>query len=151
MNDKRRTLLTGMIATLALSGCAQLNLKPNDKIFLDADVLFEFGKHTLKPEGRRQIQQYVPSIKMRGETWVTVIGHTDRIGNQRANDALSLRRAEAVREVLVAEGLMADRVSARGAGSRNPVVECPDQPRNQLIQCLAPNRRVEINISEVRW
>jgi|SRR5690625_4208249 len=136
---------------LALTACAQMGLQANDPIVLDSDVLFEFGKAELKPEGQKQIEQYVPLIKARGDTWVEVVGHTDRIGDQRLNDKLSLERAESVRNLLIANGLKADRVRARGLGSKNPRVDCPDMPRQELIDCLAPNRRVVIDVRTVHW
>lgn len=143
--------LAACASALVLAGCADLGIAPNDPIVLDSDVLFEFGKADLKPEGKRQIDQYIPSIKARGETRIEVIGHTDRIGSRQANDALSLQRAQSVRNQLIAGGLDPDQVRARGLGSRSPVVQCADQNRDALIRCLAPNRRVQINVTDIRW
>ncbi|HLR81974.1 MAG TPA: OmpA family protein [Paenalcaligenes sp.] len=136
---------------LSLVACAQLGLKPNDTIILDSDVLFDFGQAELKPEGKRQIEQYVPLIKARGKTWIEVVGHTDRIGSKSTNDRLSMERAESVRQILIANGLNPDRIRARGLGSRSPKVECPDQARDALIECLAPNRRVVIDVRNDAW
>jgi len=136
---------------LSLVACAQLGLKPNDTIILDSDVLFDFGQAELKPEGKRQIEQYVPLIKARGKTWIEVVGHTDRIGSKSTNDRLSMERAESVRQILIANGLNPDRIRARGLGSRSPKVECPDQSRDALIECLAPNRRVVIDVRNDAW
>jgi len=136
---------------LSLVACAELGLKPNDTIVLDSDVLFDFGQAELKPEGKRQIEQYVPLIKARGKTWIEVVGHTDRIGSKSTNDRLSLERAESVRQILIANGLDPDRIRARGLGSRSPKVECPDQARDALIECLAPNRRVVIDVRNDAW
>lgn len=68
---------------------------------------------------------------------VIVIGHTDRVGTLEANDALSLRRAQAVRERFIAAGIAADKVSAAGRGEREPVVETADEvaePRNRRVE-----------------
>ena len=62
----------------------------------------------------------------------------------RADIALSARRAEAVRDYLVARGVAASLISAEGRGSSEPVVECTRERGPALIACLAPNRRVEI-------
>src|SRR5699024_1848962 len=113
-----------LFVTFALAACAELGLERNDPIVLDRDVLFAFGQAELKPQGVRQIEQYVPLIKARGETWIEVRGHTDRIGSKAANDRLSLQRAESVRRLLIANGLDGERIRARGMGSRYPVVEC---------------------------
>ncbi len=136
---------------LTLVACAELGLEPNDTIVLDSDVLFDFGQADLKPEGKRQIEQYVPLIKARGRTWIEVVGHTDRIGSKSTNDRLSLQRAESVRNLLIANGLDPDRIRARGLGSRSPRVDCPDQARDALIECLAPNRRVVIDVRNDAW
>lgn len=79
---------------------------------------------------------------------VTIEGHTDRIGSPAANKALSQRRAEAVRDYLAAKGVAASRLEAVGLGSTKPVKVCADKEfrknRAGLIECLAPNRRVEV-------
>src|SRR3546814_7961159 len=61
---------------------------------------------------------------------VHVIGHSDRIGNADANVALSTRRANSVRDYLLEKGVPADRITAVGRGSVEPVVECEDQDRD---------------------
>lgn len=71
---------------------------------------------------------------------VIVIGHTDRVGSVEANDRLSLARAEAVRELLVAAGVARTMITVVGRGERAPLVPTADEvaePRN---------RRVEIKI-----
>lgn len=75
-----------------------------------------------------------------------VIGHSDRIGNDRANQALSTRRAEAVRDYLLARGVSAGLVTAIGRGSVEPVVDCAGERGDALVDCLAPNRRVEVRV-----
>src|SRR5699024_12261702 len=99
---------------LSLVACAQLGLKPNDTIILDSDVLFDFGQAELKPEGERQIEQYVPLIKARGKTWIEVVGHTDRSGSKSTKDRPSMERAGLVRRILHANGSAHDR--SRGTG-----------------------------------
>jgi outer membrane protein OmpA-like peptidoglycan-associated protein len=82
----------------------------------------------------------VDEIARRPAPEIVVIGHTDRVGAVPYNDALSLRRAERVRDELVKVGITADRISVAGRGEREPLVPTPDEvaePRN---------RRVEINV-----
>src|SRR5690625_6958326 len=105
---------------LSLVACAQLGLKPNDTIILDSDVLFDFGQAELKPEGKRQIEPYVPLIKARGKTWIEVVGHTDRIGSKSTNDRLSMECAESFRQILIANGLNSDRLRSLRLGSSSP-------------------------------
>lgn len=147
----RRTplaLLAAVFTALIMAGCAHVP----DLIVLDSDLSFAFGKAELTPAGREQIDMYVPSLIARGEIRLDVIGHTDRIGTDAANIALSQRRADAVRNQLLSSGrLKPDQIRTRGVGSRDPVVYCDQQNRNQLIECLAPNRRVEIKVTDIRW
>jgi outer membrane protein OmpA-like peptidoglycan-associated protein len=71
---------------------------------------------------------------------VVITGHTDRVGSAEANDKLSLARAEAVRELLVAAGVSRALVSVVGRGEREPLVPTADEVAE------ARNRRVEIKV-----
>ena len=74
-------------------------------------------------------------------------GHTDRIGTVAYNDRLSMRRAQAVKAYLVSKGVPADRIYTEGKGKRNPVTTgCNQKNRKALIACLAPDRRVEVEV-----
>lgn len=140
--------LAGIFAAVVLAGCAHTP----DLIVLDSDVSFEFGKAELTPAGRKQIDMYVPSLASRGEIRLDVIGHTDRIGSDAANMALSKRRADAVRNQILSSGrIKPDQIRTRGVGPRSPVVTCDQKNQQALIKCLAPNRRVEINVTDIRW
>lgn len=75
---------------------------------------------------------------------VTITGHTDRLGSDKYNEALSQRRADAVKAYIAGKGIGAGRLTAVGKGEREPVVQCNDGKRAELIRCLQPNRRVEV-------
>lgn len=75
---------------------------------------------------------------------VVVTGYADRIGSDKYNQKLSERRAMSVKEYLVGHGVAASRLNAVGKGESNPVVQCNDKKRVDLIKCLEPNRRVEV-------
>lgn len=78
-------------------------------------------------------------------TNVEITGYTDRLGSEAYNQKLSERRANAVREYLVGKGIDGNRLRAIGKGEANPLVECNQKNRAQLIACLEPNRRVEVD------
>jgi len=55
-----------------------------------------------------------------------------------------VRRASAVRDYLASKGVSGDKIQAIGMGEKQPVVQCDQKNRKELIACLAPNRRVEV-------
>lgn len=75
---------------------------------------------------------------------VVITGYTDRLGSDKYNQKLSERRANSVKEYLVGKGIAANRLVAEGKGEANPVVTCNNKKRADLIACLEPNRRVEV-------
>ena len=76
---------------------------------------------------------------------VTISGYTDRLGTDNYNMALSQRRADSVKSFLTNKGINPNRLNAVGKGESNPVVVCNDKKRADLINCLEPNRRVEVD------
>lgn len=116
---------------------------------LSADGLFAFGKASIddfSAEGRATLDRLAQRLAERPLEMVHVIGHSDRIGSDQANLRLSTARAQAVRDYLVERGVPADRITAVGRGSVQPVVECDGESGDALVDCLAPNRRVELSI-----
>ena len=79
---------------------------------------------------------------------IVVIGHTDRIGSEHYNQKLSEQRAHSVMKYLVARGVPAEIISARGMGKSQPVTgtKCNALRGAELKACLAPDRRVEIEV-----
>ena len=118
-------------------------------VTLKSSELFEFNKATLTPAARAKLDsEVVAKIKeVRDLKFVNVNGHTDRLGSAQYNQKLSEKRAEAVKAYLVSKGVDASKVETYGFGKTLPVKSCPDQKsRKALIECLAPNRRVEVEI-----
>lgn len=111
---------------------------------LDSDVLFGFGSAALTTAGQAEVARVAQAVAQHNAN-VTVTGHTDHIGSDAANLALSQRRAQSVRDVLAAHGVQPARITAYGAGEAQPVVQCAPGSRAAEIACLSPNRRVEIN------
>jgi OOP family OmpA-OmpF porin len=116
-----------------------------EKVTLSASELFGFDSATLtmpqpKLDDIAAALQADPSI-----TDVDINGYTDRLGSPKYNQKLSERRANAVREYLIGKGVDGKRLKAYGKGEQNPVVtDCNQKKRKELIECLAPNRRVEV-------
>ena len=118
---------------------------------LQSDATFAFGKADLNAAGKAQLDQNViaklgncASVKL-----MLITGHTDRIGSHQANQKLSEKRAEAVKAYLASKGAKADAVETMGAGKTQavPGVKCDDKlPRKKLVECLAPNRRVVVEV-----
>ena len=121
----------------------------------DANALFTFGKTALKPTGKRALDKFAAELKGANYKVITVTGYTDRIGSNAANMRLSLHRAEVVKDYLVqSAAIPADKISARGAGKSNPLTkpgECKgNKATNKLVACLAPDRRVEVEVTGTR-
>ena len=128
-----------------------------EKITLAADVLFDFDKAVPKPEGMAKLDDLVGKLKPIALEVIIAIGHTDRIGSVEYNQKLSVRRAEAVKAYLVSKGIEPNRIYTEGKGLKQPVKDCPNptakgpiKTRAQLIECLQPNRRVEIEVVGTR-
>jgi OmpA-OmpF porin, OOP family len=121
---------------------------------LGANELFGFGQATLTPAGRKKLDTEVVERSKREYSEVRSInvnGHTDRLGSALYNQQLSERRADAVRGYLVSRGFDRSKIETYGYGKTMPAKSCPDQKsRPALIECLAPNRRVEIEINGTR-
>jgi len=102
------------------------------------DVLFDTNQASLKPGGMRSIAKLGSLLKEDTARRVQVEGFTDSTGSHATNEALSARRAEAVRQTLISQGVTPERVSARGLGEEFPVASNDSAAGRQM------NRRVEI-------
>ena len=117
---------------------------------LSATPLFAFDSALLRPEGRTKLDRIAREINdMKAES-IMITGHTDHLGSASYNQNLSEQRAETVKTYLVGRGIDASRMQATGRGHMQPVVrasECMNLKDAPLIQCLQPNRRVEVQVS----
>lgn len=103
-------------------------------------VYFETNTEDLVPESAARFTQIREELALRPAPEVIVIGHTDRVDSTAYNDALSLKRAERVKQLLVAAGIAADSIAVAGRGEREPAVQTADG------QAELRNRRVEIRV-----
>ena len=134
----------------AAVGAAAAGPKPaGEKITVAADALFDFNKATLRTEGKAKLDELVGKAKAIKLEVILVVGHTDRIGGDAYNQKLSEKRAAAVKEYLVAKGIEANRVYTEGKGSKQPVTkpgQCKGPKSKKVIECLQPDRRVDIEL-----
>jgi OOP family OmpA-OmpF porin len=135
------------VEVAAVEVVVRKELKP---IRLEADALFEFDSATLTDAGRTRLDSalsQLPDRSMLQDKRITITGFTDNLGPAGYNQTLSEKRAQAVHDYLVSQGMRDEAIDARGLGAAQPVVSCEGKRGNALIDCLAPNRRTEIEFS----
>lgn len=123
---------------------ADLNARKTERghVITLGDVLFDFDKDELKSGSERNLQKIADFLQEYPERKALIEGFTDSAGSDSYNQALSERRAEAVRTFLISKGVSASRIAARGYGESNPVAS------NKTAETRQLNRRVEIVISD---
>jgi OOP family OmpA-OmpF porin len=118
-------------------GDALAAMPPAPKIFT---VYFLSGSDELTAESSSEIELMFAEMRERPAPEVTVIGHTDRVGSDADNDALSLQRAQRVKDMLITMGVPPDQIRAVGRGSREPLIATAAGVDEQ------ENRRVEVSV-----
>jgi outer membrane protein OmpA-like peptidoglycan-associated protein len=103
-------------------------------------LYFLENRDDLTVESKQTLTRVIDEIGRHPAPEIVVIGHTDRVGTTARNDALSLRRAERVREELVKAGVAITRIRVEGRGDREPLVPTASQVAEPL------NRRVEVDV-----
>jgi outer membrane protein OmpA-like peptidoglycan-associated protein len=106
------------------------------------DVLFDTGAATLKPGAMATMERLAQFMRDYPERSVRIEGHTDSVGSDATNQALSERRADAVRDALVAQNAPSERIDTVGYGESRPIAS------NDNVAGRQQNRRVEIVVSE---
>ena len=115
-------------------------------VTLENDQTFEFGKAALRISAQKRIDSEILS-KLRSCGKIDIIlvtGNADRLGSQQYNQMISDRRAQAVAAYLTSKGVSAP-TETLGMGKTQAIKTCSDRlRRKELIDCLAPNRRVVV-------
>lgn len=123
---------------------------PPVKITLSADSMFDFDSAAIRSAGKAELDKLASDLRPLRYDSILVTGHTDRIGSEKYNQDLSLRRAEAVKSYLVSSaGITAARITTRGIDGSDPVTtssQCTNLAKAALITCLQPDRRVEVEV-----
>lgn len=118
------------------------------KLTLSTDVLFEFNKAELKDAGKQKLDELADQVKGAKVDEIVVVGHADRIGSESYNEKLSEARAQSVKDYLAERGAQTNVITAQGKGESAPVTgdQCKKMAGKKLIECLQPDRRVEIEV-----
>lgn len=120
---------------------------------LSSDATFGFGKDNLTASAKKQLDDVAAKAAgCASISAITIVGHTDRIGNPKNNQALSERRAVAVKAYLAGKGLTAASFTATGVANTQSManVNCSAKlPHKKLVECLAPDRRVVVDVQGI--
>jgi outer membrane protein OmpA-like peptidoglycan-associated protein len=111
-----------------------------ERVLVNARLAETIGEAALTPGAMHRLQTLVTVLKAHPERQVTIDGYTDSVGSESYNLELSQRRAEAVRDFLVQNGVDAARITARGYGAAAPIAPNTTEAGRQQ------NRRVEVII-----
>lgn len=131
--------------TVANNGCPEIN--PTVEVMDELNeyartILFDTGKSTFKKETDPVLKAMTAIFKEYPKASFTIEGYTDSVGTEKSNQLLSERRANAVRDYLIANGINSDRLSAVGYGESNPI------DTNKTRAGRANNRRVEVKLNK---
>jgi len=128
-----------------------------EKVTFAADVLFDFDKAVVKPEGKSKLDDLSNKVKGINLEVIIAIGHADSIGSDAYNQRLSVRRAESIKAYMVSRGIEANRIYTEGKGEKQPVTagKCKNMGKEgrsnkKMVDCLQPDRRVEIEVIGTR-
>lgn len=107
------------------------------------NIFFDTNSAALKPESKTELNKLVSFIKSNAIVKLEIGGHTDNVGDDKANMILSDKRAKSVCDYLITSGIEASRLVSKGYGETKPVAE------NTTEEGKAKNRRTEITILSV--
>jgi OOP family OmpA-OmpF porin len=154
-NPKGETVLDSAYATARTSGSGvQRNTSSQNELKdvfgsalaampprpISFTLYFESGTDEFTDQSKQEAKRVVAEMARRQAPEITVIGHTDQVGPDPTNDALSLQRAERVKSILVGMGISPNRILTAGRGRREPLVRTAEGVSEQR------NRRVEISV-----
>jgi len=122
---------------------AELNARPSDRGMVVAlgDVMFESGHANLRSGAAKNLAKLAAYLAANQDRAVYIEGHTDSVGSEASNQALSQHRADSVRSYLIGQGASAGRLSASGKGEGSPIGD------NATVAGREQNRRVEVIIA----
>lgn len=106
------------------------------------NIFFESGKATLLENSKEELHKLLDFLNTQPQVRIRLVGHTDNVGSDQDNLALSEARAKSVADYLLGQGIAARRIRSEGVGSRAPITDNEDEAGRRQ------NRRVEFWIEE---
>ena len=143
--DSQRKDLEKALAAEVNSGAITIAKKDKDALMvtMTAHTSFDSNSSEIKPGFHSTLDKIADVLVRYGKTYLVIIGHTDNVGTSEYNQALSERRAGAVREYLQNQGVVPQRLEALGKGETEPRAANTNEEGRSL------NRRVEILVEPV--
>ncbi len=140
--DKQQTEFEQQLANEQAQHQIEIERQQNEilKLTMSSEVGFDFDSATVKPSFYSALNKIADIMNRYSQTDIAVVGHTDSVGNPDYNLRLSLRRANAVADYLMDQGVARYRLSTEGRGQLEPISS------NQTAAGRAENRRVEIYV-----
>ena len=140
MNVTEEKVYSGDVKTVKASSTKSNDINYNSMaVFANATVYFEFDKSNLTSKSIQTLKSAVNALNENSSIMITLSGHADERGTREYNLALGQRRAEAVSDYFVLNGISPDRITVRSYGEERPVEFGEDE------KSYSKNRRVEIN------
>ena len=140
MNVTEEKVYSGDVKTVKASSATPSNVNYDSMaVFANATVYFEFDKSNLTSKSIQTLKSAVNALNENSSIMITLSGHADERGTREYNLALGQRRAEAVSDYFVLNGISPDRITVRSYGEERPVEFGEDE------KSYSKNRRVEIN------
>jgi outer membrane protein OmpA-like peptidoglycan-associated protein len=109
---------------------------PRGLIVNMGDVLFDFGKFTLRPEAKELLSKLTGIILAHPGLDLAIEGHTDNVGSDQVNQVLSEKRADGVRDYLISQGLPDASITAMGFGKTSPIASNDTAAGRQQNRCV---------------
>jgi len=140
MNVTEEKVYSGDVKTVKASSTKSSNINYDSMaVFANATVYFEFDKSNLTSKSIQTLKSAVNALNENSSIMITLSGHADERGTREYNLALGQRRAEAVSDYFVLNGISPDRITVKSYGEERPVEFGQDETS------YSKNRRVEIN------
>ena len=140
MNVTEETMYSGDVKTVQASSLDNENISYDSKaMFANATVYFDFDKTNLTSKSLQTLKSVANALNDNPDLDVVLAGHADERGTREYNLALGQRRAEAVSDYLVLNGIKKDRITVKSFGEERPISLGQDE------ESYSKNRRVEIN------